>query len=94
VLGLERVGVQDNVFDLGGHSLLLADAQALLCERLARDVPLSKLFEHPTVGALATWLAGDEAPTGSAEVSRDRARLQRQGLALQRQRLARRTEPS
>jgi amino acid adenylation domain-containing protein len=92
VLGVERVGVQDNVFDLGGHSLLLADAQTLLAERLGRDVPLSKLFEHPTVGALALWLAGEEAPSGSAEASRDRARLQRQGLALQRQRLARRTE--
>ncbi|HVR97665.1 MAG TPA: phosphopantetheine-binding protein, partial [Thermoanaerobaculia bacterium] len=93
VLGVERVGAQDNVFDLGGHSLLLADAQALIAARLGRDVPLAKLFEHPTVSALAAWLAGEETPGAAAEASRDRARLQRQGLAMQRQRLARRTEP-
>ncbi len=53
VLGVERVGAEDNFFDLGGHSLLLVDAQARLASRLGREVPLLELFRHPNVAALA-----------------------------------------
>jgi amino acid adenylation domain-containing protein len=88
VLGLTRVGLHDNFFDLGGHSLLLALAQARLCERLGRELPLLKMFEHPTVGALAAYLEqGGEAALAST-ASRERAERHRQGLELQRQRLA------
>jgi amino acid adenylation domain-containing protein len=78
VLGVERVGVDDSFFDLGGHSLLLARLQTLLAERLGRDLPLLKLIEHPTVRTLARWLEGDEG--GPAERSRDRGERQRQSL--------------
>jgi acyl carrier protein len=95
VLGLERVGIDESFFDLGGHSLLLARVQTLLAERLGREVPLLKLIEHPTVGALAAWLEGGEgaerAPAPAAGVeSRDRGARQRQSLELQRRRVARR----
>jgi acyl-coenzyme A synthetase/AMP-(fatty) acid ligase len=90
VLGLERVGVGDSFFDLGGHSLLLPRIQARIREDLGRDVPLLKLIEHPTVAALAAWLEGVEEALPGAD-SRDRVRRQRQALDLQRQRLASRT---
>jgi amino acid adenylation domain-containing protein len=90
LLGVERVGIGDSFFDLGGHSLLLPRMQSALRERMGRDVPLIKLFEHPTVEALAAWLEGAaEEGLDSAE-SRDRVRRQRHGLELQRQRLAQR----
>jgi amino acid adenylation domain-containing protein len=88
VLGVERMGVDDNFFDLGGHSLLLARVQTLLGERLGRPVPLLKLIEHSTVRTLARFLDGGAEEAPAAEESRDRARRQRQGLELQRRRMA------
>ncbi|HZF07470.1 MAG TPA: SDR family NAD(P)-dependent oxidoreductase, partial [Thermoanaerobaculia bacterium] len=56
VLGVPRVGLEDNFFDLGGHSLLLPKIQARLRDRLARDVSLVDLLTHTTVRALARYL--------------------------------------
>ena len=58
VLKVDKVGVEDNFFDLGGHSLLLAQVHSRLGEALGRDLALLDLFRYPTVGALAAhWLA-------------------------------------
>ncbi len=56
VLGVSRVGVEENFFDLGGHSLLLTRVQALLRDRLGREVSLLDLLTHTTVRALARHL--------------------------------------
>ncbi len=90
VLGLERVGTNDSFFDLGGHSLLLPRVQLAVRERLGCDLPLLQIFEHPTVGALAAWLGGAAEADLPAQGSRERVQRQRQGLELQRQRLAQR----
>jgi amino acid adenylation domain-containing protein len=61
VLGVERVGVEDNFFDLGGHSLLVARVHGRLRESLGRDdLTMVDLFRHPTVVALARYLAPAE----------------------------------
>jgi amino acid adenylation domain-containing protein len=88
VLGAEEVARNESFFDLGGHSLLLARVQARLAERLGREVPLLKLFEHPTIEALAVWLEGSDPVTAPEAASRERAERQRQGFELQRRRLA------
>ncbi len=61
VLHLETVGVHDNFFDLGGHSLRLVAVQSRLRAELGRDVALLDLFKHPTISALATFLAPDQS---------------------------------
>ena len=53
LLQVERVGVHDNFFALGGQSLTGAMAIGRLTRALGRDIPLRALFEHPTVSALA-----------------------------------------
>ncbi len=56
VLSLEEVGVGDNFFDLGGHSLLLVRAQSRLAARLKREIGIAELFQFPSVETLAAHL--------------------------------------
>ncbi len=53
VLQLEKVGIKDNFFDLGGHSLQATRVIARLREPLQYDVPLRLFFENPTISDLA-----------------------------------------
>ncbi|CUU59635.1 amino acid adenylation domain-containing protein [Parafrankia irregularis] len=53
VLGVGEVGVDDDFFVLGGHSLLLIRAANRLRDLFDLDVPLSLLFENPTVAGAA-----------------------------------------
>ncbi len=57
-LNVERVGVDDNFFDLGGHSLRMAKVHARLKEALGREISLIELFQYPTVSSLARHLSG------------------------------------
>ena len=66
-LKLESVGLDDNFFDLGGHSLLMAKVHARLGEALGRMVSLIELFQYPTVGSLARHLARGTEPETANE---------------------------
>jgi acyl carrier protein len=59
-LGIPSVGMNDNFFDLGAHSLTVAEVQAKLQEALGREISIVDLFEFSTVNALARHLAGTE----------------------------------
>jgi acyl-coenzyme A synthetase/AMP-(fatty) acid ligase/acyl carrier protein len=54
LLGVERVSLYDDFFDLGGHSLLVAQLLSRLRDRLQVEVPLKTFFESSTVAATAT----------------------------------------
>jgi amino acid adenylation domain-containing protein len=82
VLRRHAVGTEDNFFDLGGDSLLLTALHRNLQEKLQREIPMTDLFQFPTIRRLAGHLApegGDEAISG--DKIQARARLQRAGLA-------------
>ena len=54
VLGVKSIGIQDNFFDLGGHSLLAVRLFAQIRKIFAKDLPLTTLFQAPTIQQLAS----------------------------------------
>jgi amino acid adenylation domain-containing protein len=66
VLKRDQVGIDDNFFDLGGHSLLLLQVLGRLREQLGRALPVVTLFQYPTIQALAAHLSRDESTTPTA----------------------------
>ncbi len=61
VLGLEKVGMHDNFFDIGGHSLLAAHLTAQIRQVTGHTIPVSAIFRAPTIAALAALLRDDTA---------------------------------
>jgi hypothetical protein len=83
------VSVEENFFDLGGHSLLLVKMHRRLQETLYPELSIVTLFEHPTVRSLAHHL--DHVRDGSQDSVTgellDRARQQKRALEQLRARL-------
>jgi amino acid adenylation domain-containing protein len=61
VLELERVGAEDNFFDLGGHSLRATRIVSRVEARMGVRIPVGSIFDHPTVRSLAR-LVEERAP--------------------------------
>lgn len=90
VLCIDEVGLYDNFFDLGGHSLLIVQVHSRLREVTDAEVELIKLLEYPSVGSLAAYLTS-AASAQSFQATADRAAQQRHS---RRRNAARRERPS
>ena len=82
-LGIPAVGLTDNFFDLGAHSLTVAEAHAKLEEALGREIALLDLFQFTTVSALAAHL---DVQSGAAQAASQLSeRAARRRMARQRE---------
>ncbi len=80
VLQLEKVGIDDNFFDLGGNSLLVVQVNNKLREILNRDLSVVEIFQNPTIKSLAQHLSQkSSAQTTFKEIS-DRTQKQKEAL--------------
>jgi amino acid adenylation domain-containing protein len=85
LLGVEHVGVEENFFDLGGHSLLLIGLHQRLQAALGTRFELVQLFRFSTVRAQA-GLVTDEAGAIGVDDAKQRGRRQSEPLRRQRRR--------
>ncbi len=74
VLHLERVSTATNFFDLGGNSLAMVDAHAMLQARLGREFSIIDLFRYPDIVSLAGHLDGHAGGSLAPALRRIRAR--------------------
>jgi amino acid adenylation domain-containing protein len=79
VLGLPRVSVTANFFDIGGHSLAIVTVQARLREALGVSVDLVDLFRFPHIRGIAAHLAGQQRAPGLDRAERRLAVQRRRG---------------
>jgi len=68
VLRLERIGINDNFFDLGGHSLLVTQVVSRVRDAFDIELPLRDFFAAPTVADLAVKIAQKLAEETDSEL--------------------------
>ncbi len=66
LLGVQQVGMKDNIFDLGASSLMTVEANNLLQSALGRKIPLVNMFRYPTIEKLAAHLGASSVPVAVA----------------------------
>ncbi len=73
LLPVDRVGVRDDFFDLGGHSLTATRILSRIRKDLGVQLPLAVLFEEPTIERLArvVEIESGKAPSGEEQISDD-----------------------
>lgn len=85
VLGVEKVGIDDNFFDLGGHSLLLVQVQSKLQNKFNRDLSIVELFKYPSINALAKYLSEEESESVDLQKIHDLAKKQKEAFTRQKE---------
>jgi nonribosomal peptide synthetase DhbF len=86
-LGLPEVGIHDNFFDLGGHSLLLVEVLSRLRGKFKREVHIVDLFKYPTIELLATYLAPAEGEVQLQMMQTELAAKMQEGQVRRKHRL-------
>ena len=71
VLSIEQVGIHDNFFDLGGHSLAASRVISRAIQTFGLELPVNALFDAPTVARMAIIVEQNRAkPANDAELER------------------------
>ncbi|MBD6618571.1 amino acid adenylation domain-containing protein [Komarekiella sp. 'clone 1'] len=60
ILKVEKVGIQDNFFDLGGHSLNVLQVYSKLRELFKADLVITDLFKYPTISSISRYLTQED----------------------------------
>jgi amino acid adenylation domain-containing protein len=85
VLRLEKVGMHDNFFDLGGHSLLMVQVHSKLRQAFEKKISMVEMFQYPTIASLAKHLNHERDGQSPFEKIYARAKKQKQAINYYRQ---------
>ncbi|TNP23667.1 amino acid adenylation domain-containing protein [Bacillus sp. CD3-5] len=66
ILSLSSIGINDDFFDLGGHSIKAIEVIGAIRKKLGLQLPLSCLFEHKTIKGLSEYIKIKDAPDDEA----------------------------
>lgn len=83
VLQIKEIGIDDNFFDLGGHSLLLVRVYSQLKHIIKRPFTMTELFEYPTIRSLAHYLSQTQESVLSLNAVDDRVKKQQEAMNRQ-----------
>jgi acyl carrier protein len=84
VLSIEAIGLDDNFFDCGGTSLLLIKAHLRLQAQFERVIPVTLMFECPTIRSLARRLAAEKTSSPAIGAVQQQAKKARGAFARAR----------
>jgi len=84
MLNLEKIGTNDNFFSLGANSLLIAQANNRLNQRLDQKVSLVAMYRFPTIAKLVEHLSGSSDEKKSTASGVDRAEKRKAAAAKRR----------
>jgi len=84
LLDVRDVGIHDNFFDLGGHSLLVTQLHSRLHEEFGGGTSVIQLFEFPTVCSQAELFSQKEQRGPSLDAAKDRAAKQKKSIKRRR----------
>jgi amino acid adenylation domain-containing protein len=83
-LQVDKIGADDNFFDLGGHSLLLVRVNRKLKEAFNQDISVIELLTYPTINSLAQRLTNGTGQKPSLQQGQDKAQTRKAAAARQR----------
>ncbi|HKS08830.1 MAG TPA: amino acid adenylation domain-containing protein [Pyrinomonadaceae bacterium] len=81
-LGVDRIGVNDNFFDAGGHSLLMVQVHNKLSDRFDKKISIVEMFAKPTISALAEYFSDTNGHKPTFEKVMHRAARRRQAVSM------------
>jgi amino acid adenylation domain-containing protein len=87
-LQVEKVGVNDNFFDLGGHSFHILEINKKLQEFFDNELSLVDMFQYPTINSLAKYLSQEQGPQTSLQHDHALAGARRNSIERRREQRA------
>jgi natural product biosynthesis luciferase-like monooxygenase protein len=84
LLGRERIGIDDNFFDVGGHSLLVVRMHRRLRELVAEPITLTDLYRFPTIRSLTDFLTRDAGASAAHDGALRAERRREMGMRRRR----------
>jgi amino acid adenylation domain-containing protein len=82
LLQIDKIGIDDDFFLLGGNSLLALKTVAALKQELDLDVPITKLYQYPTISGLVNFLSGDNKLTPLPSIRKHKDKSANQDVAI------------
>jgi acyl carrier protein len=80
VLGVEKLGMHDNFFDLGGHSLLMVQVHKKLQEIFKRDFLMTEMFKYPSISSLVEYLSSKPGEKTPHQQSQKRLEMRKKSM--------------
>jgi hypothetical protein len=93
-LGRDGIGIHQNFFDVGGHSLLVLRVYNSLRDLSGRQLKVMDMFRYPTVAALARYLSSHDAEGGEDKANTGTAGRRSELRTSRRRRLRARAHPA